>query len=672
MKPRKLLPISDDFSSEDEYVDQLLHFVANTEIFQILCGGVHVLDFFTSEPGFYYAAIPQEWQAFLIQCEPMALLGLLMRDDLDAVPTGDGEGGSSSSSSLYGGMAPPQSLIQYIRDIRRLSLRRDLPPERAAAAPTLPRNIAIGMKPKKVHEVASFADYVDRLARDHCGGGGDDGQGVTHLVDFGSGQNYLGRTLASEPYNRAMIAVEGREENISGARALDMLAGVVEKEKLMRNKKAYMQWLDSRASADRVGRMSEKSQRRLAQGPVVSPEEMARADFRSRRGMASDHAPEQGKGRIHYVAGRLEDGDLSEVLSKVRLSMNGGAKSRSGDGAAVGCICEEQGRQPGDEASERQVQDTEQEAVQEQDEQADLRLLAVSIHSCGNLSHHGIRSMLLNPPIKAVAIVGCCYNLMTERLGPPTVKPPFARPTFDSINGRVRRESERRDPHGFPMSRRLATYGGGDGGDNGVRLNITARMMACQAPQNWTEEESQSFFYRHFYRAVLQRILLDRGAISKVYYREGEGDGPASGGRAWRETAFNVSTNPVIIGSLRKRCYESLNAYVRGAVEKLTTATATNGEQNDGQYAARVRDKVAGITDDEIAGYEARFGHRKRELSSVWSLMAFSACVVESLIVTDRWLFLREHADVVRDCWVEPVFDYGLSPRNLVVVGIKR
>lgn len=665
MKPRKLLPISDDFSSEDEYVEQLLHFVANTEIFQILCGGVHVLDFFTSEPGFYYAAIPQEWQAFLLQCEPMALLGLLMRDDLDAVPIADGEG-SGSSGSPYGSMAPPSSLVQYIRDIRRLSLRRDLPPERAAVAPTLPRNIAIGMRPKKAHEVASFADYVDRLARDHCNGGGGDGHGMTHLVDFGSGQNYLGRTLASEPYNRAMIAVEGREENISGARALDMLAGVVEKEKLMRNKKAYMQWLDSRASADRVGRMSEKSQRRLAQGPVVSPEVMAKADFRSRREIASEHAPEQGKGRIHYVAGRLEDGDLSEVLSKVRISMNGGVKSQNDNTDTDGCSCEQQEQQPGGEAPEEQVQDERQEGDQKQKEQDDLRLLAVSIHSCGNLSHHGIRSMLLNPPIKAVAIVGCCYNLMTERLGPPTVKPPFARPTFDSINGRVRRESERRDPHGFPMSRRLATYG------NGVRLNITARMMACQAPQNWTEEESQSFFYRHFYRAVLQRILLDRGAISKVYYREGEGDGPDSGGKAWRETAFNVSTNPVIIGSLRKRCYESLNAYVRGAVDKLTTTTATNGEQNDGQYAARVREKVADITDDEIAGYEERFGHRKRELSSVWSLMAFSACVVESLIVTDRWLFLREHGDVVRDCWVEPVFDYRLSPRNLVVVGIKR
>ncbi|KAF3359224.1 hypothetical protein VdG1_02247 [Verticillium dahliae VDG1] len=77
------------------------------------------------------------------------------------------------------------------------------------------------------------------------------------------------------------------------------------------------------------------------------------------------------------------------------------------------------------------------------------------------------------------------------------------------------------------------------------------------------------------------------------------------------------------------------------------------------------------VTDEEIADYEARFASRGREVSAVWSLMAFSAGIVESLIVTDRWLFLEE-ADVVKDAWVETVFDYKQSPRNLVVVGIKK
>jgi hypothetical protein len=51
--------------------------------------------------------------------------------------------------------------------------------------------------------------------------------------------------------------------------------------------------------------------------------------------------------------------------------------------------------------------------------------------------------------------------------------------------------------------------------------------------------------------------------------------------------------------------------------------------------------------------------------------MAFSAGVVESVIVVDRWLFLKEQKEV-KNCWVEAVFDYEQSPRNMVVVGIKR
>ena len=66
----------------------------------------------------------------------------------------------------------------------------------------------------------------------------------------------------------------------------------------------------------------------------------------------------------------------------------------------------------------------------------------------------------------------------------------------------------------------------------------------------------------------------------------------------------------------------------------------------------------------------------QRVLRNTYALLgltlAFSAGVVESLIVTDRWLFLKQHADLVEECWVEPVFDFRESPRNLVVVGMKK
>jgi hypothetical protein len=269
--------------------------------------------------------------------------------------------------------------------------------------------------------------------------------------------------------------------------------------------------------------------------------------------------------------------------------------------------------------------------------------MAISIHSCGNLSHHGIRSLLLNPNVQAIAIVGCCYNLMTERLGPPTYKLPHLRPNLRAINApRVTREAAAFDPHGFPMSKRVSTYGG-----DGIRLNITARMMAVQAPQNWTAKESDAFFTRHYYRALLQRVFLDRGVVSRLNDDDNGTD----------------STEPVIIGSLRKGCYGSFVSYVRGALEKLA------GNDVRGPI---VLEKMGDITDEEIEDYSKKYDKLKKELSVTWSLMAFSAGAVESLIVVDRWLFLKENNQLVKDAWVEAVFDYHQSPRNLVVVGIKR
>jgi len=616
MRTQKPLPYPECWSSTDEYVENLLDFATASDLFQILCGGVHILDFFTSDPGLFHTVIPAEWRAYLLQADPMHFLDLLMRDDLDGVATGV----TSLAPPIE---TPPESLVTYVRQIRKFSLARAFSPaEGQRKLPKLTRPVSVGMKPKKVHEVSNFAHYVDALAGDIAGDLGGD---ITHFVDFGSGQNYLGRALASAPYNRQIVAVEGREHNIAGAKTLDLFAGVVEKPKVMRNKKLWMQKLDSMVPE---GELNAKAQRRAEKLKDVKISEDVVADFRPLREIGASYEPEDGKGHIRYIEGRLESGDLTDVITQLE---NDGAVAEDGSEGTV------------DKAeSQREKQ---------------LRLMAISIHSCGNLSHHGIRSLIVNPRVEAIAIVGCCYNLVTERLGPPTYKHPYMRPSLQALNGRVVRESAKMDPQGFPMSQKLCDYK-----DAGIRLNITARMMACQAPQNWTDAESDSFFTRHFYRAVLQKLFLDRGVINKVYYADN--DEGATSTKA--ETPFNTSTNPVIIGSLRKTCYRSFNAYVRGAVAKLTT----NDEYHE--YCDVVKEKMGGITDEEIARYEAEYLPRKRELSAIWSLMAFSAVVVESLIVTDRYLFLKQHGDLVQDCWVEPVFDYQQSPRNLVVVGVKR
>lgn len=537
--------------------------------------------------------------------ESMDLLDLLMRDDLDQPKTDD----------------PPETLLKYIRGIRKHSLRRNASPGNGKDA-SLPRHIAVGMIPKKIHEVGNFADYVVRVADDVSAKSGNE---ITHFVDFGSGQNYLGRTLASPPYNKHIVAVESKELNINGAKSMDVLAGVAEREKVMRNKKLFRQQQESMTPAELL---KEKALRRVAKPQKAPPANVA--DLRPSKDLATTYTPVEGKGYIQYVENIVQDGDLSTVVEQIeKMKMaapSGNLKVLSGG------------------AENAQLP----EVIDEISKNEYIRLMAISIHSCGNLSHHGIRSLLLNPSVHAIAIVGCCYNLMTERLGPPTYKLPLLRPNLRAINApRVTREAAACDPHGFPMSEQIATYN-----RDGLRLNITARMMAVQAPQNWKEKESDAFFTRHFYRALLQKVFLDYGVVSKM---KQDIDGE-------QESSLE-STEPVIIGSLRKGCYSSFKSYVRGALEKLNA---------DPERGARVHEKMGGITNEEIEEYAHRYEGMKKELSVTWSLMAFSAGVVESLIVVDRWLFLREHPDLVKECWVEAVFDYQQSPRNLVVVGIKR
>lgn len=620
MKPEKPIPHTDEFGSADEYVDALLQYITTTPVFQTLCGGVHIMDFYTTDPGLFYSVVPADWQPFLLDQEPMELLDFLLRDDMDSVAT---------TATPTGRVPPPTSLVQYVRDVRRFCLQRSFSETSTRRSPSQPskpaklaRKITTGMSVKKLHEVTHFADYVSRLADNVSTTQAS--RPITHLVDVGSGQNYLGRALASAPYGRRVVAVESKSLNIAGARDLDVLTGVAAPvQKPMRNKKLYQQLRNEQLPPEK---QSEKVRNRLARSQAPRPTADG-AELRSRTELAQAAVAPAGDSPILYVEGRLESGDLSTVLAQV----------------------------PPVQAD------------------AEHGFLAISIHSCGNLSHYGLRALTLNPAVRAVAIVGCCYNLMTERLGPPTLKVPgMRRPTLQPVNGRVVRESERRDPEGFPMSKRLATYAldgeGQDGpGDRGIRFNITARMMACQAPQNWTETESDNFFTRHFYRAVLQRILLDRGVVGRVPL----GDASAEA----EQDDTNTAVSPIIVGSLRKACYVSLPAYVRGAVAKITAQGNGDGEATEAQNAAvhaAVAAKMGTLTDAELEAYAAQYGPRKRELSAVWSLMAFSAGVVESAIVTDRWLYLREQEDAVAECWVESVFAYGQSPRNLVVVGVKR
>ncbi|KAH9822111.1 Methyltransferase domain [Teratosphaeria destructans] len=617
--PDRPLPYdAKSFATLDDYVDSLMSFVGTDELLRKLCGGVHILDFFTTEdPDLYSRVLTHEWREFFSHHEVMDILALLMRDHLDC------SGETAGRSAWRDGPAPPESLLQYIRNVRSHLLRREPAGSQCsrnrAVKPMqkLARHVAVGMTIKKKHEVGLFAHYLSNLAGSLSRGD----SGITHLVDFGSGQNYLGRALASEPYNHQIVAIESKSHNAERAKEFDVMAKLVEKRKIMVNKKLF------RAGIEQSGNIPVPA---ALPTPPPEPVTELRANDTPAKDASLDPAIEaspDAKGRIQYVEHVIQDGDLTDVVAKI-----GGQ---------------------------------------------DPRLMVMSLHSCGNLVHHGLRSMLLNPAVQAVAMVGCCYNLVTERLGPATYKLPELRPRdveqvqndgeneSASVAGRANGARSqgtgehafrwsKGDPHGFPMSERMCNFTHASRPDStpGIHLNITSRMMAVQAPQNWGPEDSESFFTRHFYRALLQRIFMDKGVV-----------GPPSPQCVGGSPAGHSSGTPIIIGSLRKSCYADFVAYVRGALAKL---------YDDATMGPVCREKLSPelLPDDEIESYERAYGHRKKDLSVIWSLMAFSAGVIEAAIVVDRWLWLKEQENV-KDAWVEPVFDYGLSPRNLVVVGVK-
>ncbi|KAI9367743.1 methyltransferase domain-containing protein [Aspergillus egyptiacus] len=636
MPATRSLPLPDEWTDPDAYVEALLSFATSSDLFRHLCGGVHMLDFLTREPDLYTSLLPEDWRIFFEQHHIGDIIDLLLRDDIEPLFAAYKQGNVAAQEWRGVSAFPPLSLLEFVYNVRRLTLRRDFSPKEPGKA-SIPPRVAVGMKIKKYHEVAHFSKYVNSLCQTVQK---ERGEGITHIVDFGSGQNYLGRTLASPPYNRHIVAIERRHQFINGANRMDVYARLAEKKKVRFNKKS----VDCKNCEDAVTSTAQKpiSESDKSKVEVDETEKIENVDeedvaeinifrdisvtsdelgsFPTNKDATKKPAPESNTPRapMDYIEHEIKDGYLEPIIKDVITP-----------------------------ASRTPVEDAEK-AENPAEKVSEPNVMVVSLHSCGNLVHHGVRALVLNPSVKAIAMIGCCYNLMTERLGPATYKLPVLR----TMHPRLSKDAAAYDPHGFPMSKRLENYEHNSG--IGVKLNITARSMAVQAPYNWGTADAEEFFTRHYYRTLLQRVLVDRNVVQK----------PKIPKDLYSSEAENLEDvgNPLIVGSLRKAAFTSFPAYVRAAVTKLS---------RDPVYGEKVREGMADITDEELERYAAEYWPTKKRLSVTWTLMSFSAAVAEAIIVVDRWQYLREQ-DCVKECWVEPVFDYGESPRNLAVIGIKK
>lgn len=175
-------------------------------------------------------------------------------------------------------------------------------------------------------------------------------------------------------------------------------------------------------------------------------------------------------------------------------------------------------------------------------------------------------------------------------------------------------------PEGFPISARLREYN--------LCLSATALMTGCQAPNNWERSDlskgESEYSKRRFYRALLEKILFDK------------------------DIKLDKTNRPV--WGVRKGDMGNFAKFTRRAMACLGISENR-------------------ITDDELMAYEQRYKEYNGRIAILWTLSVMCCKIVESVIALDRYLFLIENGG--NEVEVLPLFDYKVSPRNLMLVASK-
>jgi len=173
----------------------------------------------------------------------------------------------------------------------------------------------------------------------------------------------------------------------------------------------------------------------------------------------------------------------------------------------------------------------------------------------------------------------------------------------------------------------------------GFELGPAAKMIACQVTPKWiTQPNISETFKKHFYRAVLQVIIFENKLVSE-----------------------EALQNQIIIGRIRKQHMKSFKAYATEALQRLNVP-------------------IEKINTLDLDSYLQRYESRKGEIIAAWALRTLISNAIESLILTDRWLFFEEQSRILQESTKEnyietrlfPLFDQVTSPRNMVLIAIKK
>lgn len=240
------------------------------------------------------------------------------------------------------------------------------------------------------------------------------------------------------------------------------------------------------------------------------------------------------------------------------------------------------------------------------------------LHTCGNLAPSCLRIFCENEQIMALCNIGCCYHLLSEQFDTFVYQRIRRERNLESKSMKAfKLEEELEGPKtiGFPMSNFLI--------DCKTKLGRNARMLACQSIHRIVDKRelpSDNLFFRALLEVLIQRRFpefYDRLEVGRM-----------------------------------KPCH-TFAEYVRKSAERSPFL------------------EVDDISDEKLAELHDEFRTEERFLD-VYHLMRSSiATLIETVILLDRFLYLKERENGNNISFLVRFFDPVVSPRCYGHITIK-
>eukprot|EP00731_Ephydatia_muelleri_P021994 Em0014g585a len=321
---------------------------------------------------------------------------------------------------------------------------------------------AFGMNPKKAHEVEEASQLISTLAVKH---------GLKQVLDLGSGKGYLSEHLALK-YGLAVVGVDSQSSNTHGAQC--------------RNMKVCKVWQSISKQDRQITHML------ASDGPVTQ---------------AAGHCKDPEESKLDPVL----DEKLHVQENKINIVQSEMSVPASFDCSFASYTLDQEGAREHSYFPLTMTVDVSSASellpfVERHSSghfQQSQPCMIVGLHTCGDLAVNILRLFCDISAIKAVCVVGCCYNHCTEN--------------EDCTDG---------SKPGFPVSTHLRSIG--------AHLGRTARLLAGQNLYKFSDATKDIAMESLFFRALLQLILRDKfGAtdltnsskdycVSKLKYSRGD------------------------------------------------------------------------------------------------------------------------------------------------------